>query len=183
MLKNKSELRSFFLNRRAKLGNKRIKELNLNNKLFDLLKKKKGFCIGGYYPVRSEINIKRALYKLINLNHNVLLPVIDGKYKSLVFKPWRKNIPLIQGQFNIKIPKTNIVLKPNFLIVPLLAFNISRFRLGYGGGFYDRTIKELERKNLFTLGVAFDEQESSVIPTESHDKRLNAILTPTRMIY
>ena len=183
MLNNKSELRRFFLHRRAQLGNKRIKELNLNNKLFDLLKKKRGFFIGGYYPVRSEINIKKALYRLINLKHNISLPVIEDKDKSLVFKSWRKNIPLIQGEFNIKIPKTNIFLKPNFLIVPLVAFNISRFRLGYGGGFYDRTIKELEKKKLFTLGVAFDEQESSVIPTESHDKRLNAILTPTRMIY
>ena len=59
MLKNKSELRRLFLNRRAELNNKRIKELNLNQKLFNLLKKKKDFSIGGYYPVRFEIDIKK----------------------------------------------------------------------------------------------------------------------------
>ena len=183
MSKNKSELRRLFLNRRAKLNNKRIKELNLNQKLFNLLKKKKDFSIGGYYPVRSEIDIKKTLQKLIDLNHNISLPVILGKDRSLIFKPWKKNIPLINGEFNIKVPKTEIILKPNLLIVPLVAFNVSRFRLGYGGGFYDRTIDEYNKNSLFTIGVAFDEQESSEIPTESHDKRLNAILTPTRMIY
>ena len=183
MLKNKSELRRLFLHRRAELRNKKTKELNLNQKLFNLLKKKKHFSIGGYYPVRSEIDIKKTLQKLTDLNYDISLPVILSKKKSLIFKPWKKNIPLINGEFNIKVPKTKIILKPNFLIVPLLAFSVSRFRLGYGGGFYDRTIHEYNKNNLFTIGVAFDEQESSEIPTESHDKRLNVILTPTRMIY
>ena len=84
--------------------------------------------------------------------------------------------------FTFYLPDNKTIIYPNFLLVPLLAFNDQKYRLGYGGGFYDRTISILNNKDFFSLGIAFDEQETNILFSEKHDKKLNAILTPTRLI-
>ena len=80
-------------------------------------------------------------------------------------------------------PDTEIKVIPNIILVPLVGFDLCKNRLGYGGGYYDRTIEYLEKKNeVLKIGVAFDEQEIVKIPNEKYDKRLDIIATPTRLI-
>ena len=80
-------------------------------------------------------------------------------------------------------PSINVYSTPKILLVPMLAFDKSKNRLGYGGGYYDRTISFLEKKNkILKFGVAFDEQEIKKVPTMRFDKKMDLILTPTKII-
>ena len=80
-------------------------------------------------------------------------------------------------------PDTEIFVTPNIILVPMVGFDLYKNRIGYGGGYYDRTIEHLEKKNeILKLGVAFDEQEIMKIPNEKYYKKLDIIVTPTRLI-
>ena len=179
--KKKKKLRQRYIKVRESINNRKKKEILINQKLYDYLSEKKK-CLGAYFPIKSEVNIKPSLKKLQNDGNDISLPVIVEKNKPLVFKLWIKDQKLIKGEFNINIPDNKTIIHPNFLLVPLLAFNNQKYRLGYGGGFYDRTISVFKNKNFFSLGIAFDEQETNIFFSEEHDKKLNAILTPTRLI-
>ena len=77
----------------------------------------------------------------------------------------------------------NTFIEPSLLLIPLIAFDLKKNRIGYGGGYYDRTISFLEKKrNIITIGVAFDEQQIEKVPTMQYDKKLNYIITQTRII-
>ena len=180
-LEKKKKLRQRFTKVRELVANRKQKELLINQKLLDYLKEKNK-CLGAYFPIKSEVNIEPSLNKLHDNGNEISLPVVVEKNKPLVFKLWIKNQQLIKGKYNIRIPDNKIVIYPNFLLVPLLAFNDQKYRLGYGGGFYDRTISILNNKDFFSLGIAFDEQETNILFSEKHDRKLNAILTPTRLI-
>ena len=177
----KKNLRHRYTQVREFITNRKQKELLINQKLLDYLKEKKK-CLGAYFPTKSEVDIEPSLNVLHNNGNEISLPVVVEKNKPLVFKLWIKNQQLIKGKYNIRIPDNKIIIYPNFLLVPLLAFNDQKYRLGYGGGFYDRTISALNNKDFFSLGIAFDEQETNILFSEKHDKKLNAILTPTRLI-
>ena len=177
----KKKLRQRFTKVRKLISDRKQKELLINQKIFNYLKEKKR-CLGAYFPTKSEVNIKPSLKKIQNNGNDISLPVVIEKNKPLVFKLWVKDQKLILGKYKIYIPDNKIIIYPNFLIVPLLAFNAQKYRLGYGGGFYDRTISLLNKKDFFSLGVAFDEQETDIFFSEKHDAKLNAILTPTRLI-
>ena len=177
----KKKLRQRFTKVRKLISDRKQKELLINQKIFNYLKEKKR-CLGAYFPTKSEVNIEPSLTQLQNNGNKISLPVVVEKNKPLIFKFWKKNQKLSKGKYNIYIPDSEIIINPNFLLVPLLAFNHQKYRLGYGGGFYDRTISVLKNKNFFSLGIAFDEQETDILFSEKHDKKLNAILTPTRLI-
>ena len=99
--------------------------------------------------------------------------------RPLSFKRWRPGDPLVSGQFGARHPGAQAdTLDPDLLIVPLVAFDSDGFRLGRGGGFYDRTIAELkERRPVLTVGMAFSSQLILQVPRESHDQRLDWIVT------
>ena len=89
------------------------------------------------------------------------VPVVAGPGLKLVFREWRPGVRLVAGGFGTSIPEEGEELDPSILIVPLVAFDRSLFRLGYGGGFYDRTIRDFREKNprLVAIGFAFADQE------------------------
>ena len=127
------------------------------------------------------MNIIHLIGHLRALDFKISLPFIYKKDKPLLFKQWGRDTSLEKGIYNIKIPKTKNYVEPDLIIVPLLAFDLKKYRLGYGGGFYDRTIIK-NKKKFVSVGVAFDEQETDIIPINKYDQVLDMIITPKKII-
>lgn len=134
-----------------------------------------GKVLSGYMPMRTEVDPLPAMSSHAG---PVCVPVIIGKGQPLSFREWTPQAEMIPGEFGAQIPASGIWLVPQVLIVPLLAFDRRGFRLGYGGGFYDRTLEGLRAKGPVTaIGFAFSMQEIAEVPTESVDQTLDLIVT------
>jgi len=152
------------------------------NKILKKYNSKKNIYIGGYYPVNSEINCLDILEILEKKNFKISLP-ITKKNNNMDFYEWSFQDSLRVSQQGIPEPNTKKKVIPDVLIVPLVGFDRYKFRLGYGGGFYDRYISKILRfKNILTVGFAFSFQEISKIPINKFDQKLNFILTDKEII-
>ena len=133
--------------------------------------------IGAYYPINYEIDCLKILKKLEQLGNKISLPVIK-KNNEMDFFEWSFNDPLITGKMGIPEPYRTKKVFPDILLVPLVAFDKYKYRLGYGGGYYDRYISRISKiKKIATVGLAFSFQQVKKIPTRSYDEKLNFILT------
>ena len=117
------------------------------------------------------------------------MPVIDTKNNSMNFKKWILFDKLINGPFGtMEPPKTQTSILPQILVVPMLSFDKELYRLGYGGGYYDKSINFLkkhfkkERKFFITIGLAYSIQEEKKIPKEKHDMKLDYIITEKEVL-
>jgi len=143
-------------------------------KKFNLSKSKK---IGAYFPINYEINCLEILKKLEHSGYKVSLP-ITRKGNKMDFFEWSHKEPLLISKIGIPEPILKKKVYPDILIVPLLAFNKQKFRLGYGGGYYDRYIQKIQKlKKIITVGLAFSFQEVSKLPLNKYDKKLDFIFT------
>ena len=135
--------------------------------------------VAGYFPTPREFDCLPLLARLACDGWIVALPAIAGDC-PLIFRRWNTGEPLIKGPRNIMEPAGGEIVRPTVLIVPMLAFDATGARLGYGGGHYDRTLEALRRDGpVAAIGLAFDEQEMAQLPTGPHDQRLDVILTPS----
>lgn len=132
-----------------------------------------GAVVGGYWPLPGEIDVRALLLALVGRGHHVGLPVTPARGAGLSFRRWRPGATLTAGRFGTSEP-VGLPLSPTLLLVPLLAFDRRGGRLGYGGGYYDRT---LAASSAFGIGCGFSLQEVDRVPTETHDHRLNAVVT------
>lgn len=135
-----------------------------------------GRVVAGYLPIRSEADPVPAMAALVTANR-VAVPVVEGPGRPLAFREWHPGCRLVSGPFGVDVPETGDALVPDYLIVPMLAFDDRLFRLGYGGGFYDRTLAELRPNGAQALGFAYAAQHSPVLPVEGTDMALDAVLT------
>ncbi len=143
--------------------------------LADFLAPHAGRPLAGYMAMRTEIDPAAAMAA-----HQgpVCVPVIIGKGLPLKFREWTPGCTLIPGDFGALIPAEGAWIEPEILITPLVAFDRRGYRLGYGGGFYDRTLELLRAKRpTLAIGFAFAAQELAEVPIEPTDQRLDAILT------
>lgn len=165
--------------------NKNLKKYKIDIPLLiSILKKnnKKNFTVGGYYPVNNEISDLEILRELIKNNIKVSLPVIR-KNKDMNFYSWSFVEPLTINSYGIPEPIKSKIVIPDAIIVPLVAFDNNLFRLGYGGGFYDRYIAKIQKKNkIFTVGIAYSFQRINKIPVNKYDKKLNVVITEKNII-
>jgi 5-formyltetrahydrofolate cyclo-ligase len=140
--------------------------------------------VGGYVAHGSEIDPSPVMARLAEAGAELALPVALGPDRPLVFRRRRPGAPLRPDALGIPAPGPEAPeVEPDWLIVPLLAFDRRGLRLGQGGGHYDRTIEALEAKGpVFKLGLAYAGQEVARIPAEEHDRRLDAILTEIEYI-
>ena len=150
----------------------------------DIIKKKKlnkkKLNLSSYYPSFNEVNTLKLFETNFINKVNIFLPVI-GKENSMHFYKWEKNNVLKINQFGMVEPALLIDKKiPDIMLLPLLAFDNDKNRLGYGGGFYDRYLKK--HKEIITIGVAFSFQKYKKIPTTINDIKLNYILTDKGII-
>lgn len=148
--------------------------------LADFLSDQKGRVLSGYMPMRTEID---PLPAMAAHQGPVCVPVIPGPGQPLRFREWTPGCAMVAGDFGALIPAEGAWLEPEVLIVPLLSFDRLGYRLGYGGGFYDRTLERLRSRGAtLAVGFAFAAQEVDALPIEPTDQRLDAILTETGLI-
>lgn len=141
--------------------------------------------IAGYSPVNCEIDPMPLMNNLETSYHSLCLPRGEDKSAPLDFHHWAPNDPLeLDNHFKIMVPcPAQPKVHPTVLLVPIVAFDKKGYRLGYGGGYYDRTINHLRTKGkILVIGCAHDEQEVDSIPRGPHDERLDYILTNTRIL-
>lgn len=140
--------------------------------------------VSGFLPIGSEIDTRPVLKALVGLGHTTALPVVVGKAQPLVFRKWSPGDDLISGSFGTFEPSASAdEVIPEVMLVPLLAFDHAGYRLGYGGGFYDRTIEKIECvAPIVTIGVAFSAQHVDTVPIGPYDKPLQWIATEIQLI-
>jgi 5-formyltetrahydrofolate cyclo-ligase len=143
-----------------------------------------GTIVSGFMPMKSEINPLPLLRRLAEQGAALALPAVPGRGKPLVMRAWAWGEPLDSGVWGIREPKPGAAqVDPDILLVPLLAFDRKGYRLGYGGGYYDRTIAGLRaRKPVAAIGIAFSAQEVSSVPITPRDARLDLVLTEREII-
>jgi 5-formyltetrahydrofolate cyclo-ligase len=138
--------------------------------------------VSGFWPMAEELDIRPLMIELHNQGCQLCLPVVVAKKQPLAFRAWRPGDALEQGVFGTLHPSPRReVLEPDALIVPLLAVDEEGWRLGCGGGFYDRTIESLRaKKNITAIGVGFNAQLVPEVPHGPSDQRLDWLLTDKR---
>ena len=137
-----------------------------------------------YWPMKTELDLRPLMHSLFHRGFTVALPVVSGKDEPLLFRRWEPDAKLVEGPYGTEQPdeKYEVVI-PTVLLLPLLAFDRQGGRLGYGGGFYDRTVNLLRRTgNPVVIGAAFSDQEIDRVPLEDTDEKLNFILTEKEII-
>jgi 5-formyltetrahydrofolate cyclo-ligase len=135
-----------------------------------------GATVSFYWPMGDEADPRALAARLAARGHALALPVVVKKGAPLVFRLWREGDPLLVHAFGMHEPApTAPEVAPNVLLVPLLAFDVRGHRLGYGGGFYDRTLASLAAKR--AIGVAYAGQEMGTLPTHERDHPLDMVVT------
>ena len=143
--------------------------------LADYLSAQAGAVLSGYMPMRTEIDPLPAMAAHRGV---VGVPVIPGPAMALRFREWSPGCALVAGEFGALIPAEGAWVEPAVLIVPMLAFDARGYRLGYGGGFYDRTLEGLRAKRpTLAVGFAFAAQEVDEVPIDAYDQQLDAVVT------
>ena len=175
----KSILRKKYFNLRKK------KYYEIDKKFFlpllSLIKanfKKNNLKLALYYPSNFEINFLKLLENQYMTDKNILLPIIEENNKMNFFL-WKKKRLLLVNKFGILEPQKTKNSVPNLMLLPILAFDRNKYRLGYGKGFYDRYLNKYLKKfsNIITVGVAFSFQKHHKLPIDKNDVKLDYILT------
>jgi 5-formyltetrahydrofolate cyclo-ligase len=140
--------------------------------------------IAAYMPINSELDLGPTIMKLRLLEKKICLPVIHSKDCPLQFKVWHATTELVTKEFNVLVPVSGEIIEPDLILCPMLSFDSKGFRLGYGGGFYDRTIDYFaKRKKIFTMGCGYSQQLSQkCLPKGDYDKSLDAVVTESGII-
>ncbi len=143
-----------------------------------------GMIVSGFMPLKSEINPLPLMRKLADAGARLALPVVAGRGQPLIMRSWQWGEPLVPGVWGIREPPpTAPELQPDILLVPLLAFDRSGHRIGYGAGYYDLTIAQLRaKKPIAAVGIAFAAQEVESVPRTAFDAGLDLVLTENETI-
>ena len=138
-------------------------------------------CVSAYLPITSEIDVRPLMEALKYAGHSLALPCIKRKAHPLEFRHYSLGDKLRKGGFGTREPMRDVpVVMPDIMLLPLLAFGRDGYRLGYGGGFYDRTLQKLRAEGrVMACGVAYSGQEVPMVPTDQYDERLDCVLTET----
>ena len=144
--------------------------------VFDI---KPGTIVAGYIPMRNEIDPRPLMLRLAARGVRLALPTVVGRDVPLVFRAWQADDALVTGPFGTSHPEDHAEeVVPDIVLVPLAAFDRRGHRIGYGGGYYDRTLTMLRAAGLIVAaGVAFAVQEVETVPASHHDALLDFVLT------
>jgi 5-formyltetrahydrofolate cyclo-ligase len=139
--------------------------------------------VSAYLPMRSEIDPRPLMLALIGLGYLVAAPVIEGRGLPLRFRRWTPGAALARGPLGAPAPAEGAWLEPDVVVAPLLAFDADGWRLGYGGGYYDRTLALLRaRRPVAALGLAYAGQQAARVPHGPNDARLDAVATEAGLV-
>ena len=152
----------------------------ITERLSALLAGTPGRLIGFYWPFKGEYD-PRPLVRELHRNGVVLaLPVVVGPAQPLIFRPWRPGASMAPGVWNIPFPTEGDPVQPDTLLVPMVGFDGSGYRLGYGGGFYDRTLAAMPAR-AFTIGIGFTGGRIRTIYPQPHDIPMDRVVTDCRV--
>lgn len=153
--------------------------LALASQAFPVSAKAGASTVSAFFPYQSEIDTRLLLGKLAGEGWRTCLPIVIAQGQPLVFRRWAPGEPTVPGIWNIPRPTDEAeIVEPDVLMVPMLAFDRQGYRLGYGGGFYDRTLEMLRRKKaIVAIGTAYAGQEIASVPHGVHDQRLDYVMT------
>jgi 5-formyltetrahydrofolate cyclo-ligase len=149
--------------------------------LMDMFRPEAGAIVAGYWPIRTELDPRPLMQQLAAAGLTTALPATPQPGKPLIFHLWQEGDPVIEGLYGTSEPAPEAPrCEPDILLVPMLAFDNAGYRLGYGGGFYDRSLAVLRAINpaVRAVGIAFGAQRIDLVPRGEHDARLDAVLTP-----
>ncbi len=136
--------------------------------------------VAGYLPIRTELDPMPAMLALHGLGFQLCVPVIEAPRHPLRFRAWTPGVALVRGPFGVSVPAEGAEVEPDILLVPLLAFDSHGNRLGYGGGFYDRTLHALRaRRVAWGYGFAYERQLVPAVPRAMTDAVLDGVVTET----
>ena len=138
-----------------------------------------GAVVSGYWAIRDEIDAMPLLARLVGAGFVCCLPTVVGKRHALQFRVWTPGAELERGPFRIPEPAEDAApVRPTHLLVPLLAYDREGYRLGYGGGYYDRSLRALRQSRpIVAVGMAYTEQLVPDLPRAEHDEPLDWIVT------
>ena len=178
----KKTQRDEFFKIRKEINKKNLNSLNLQilSDLFNMHKFKDSNVISSFFSINNEIPTDSLNEYLLSRNKKLAFPIIKKGNKILSFKEFKKNQKLIKGYYDIlEPPSQNKDLIPEIIFVPCLAFDKDGFRLGYGGGYYDRTFAYYKKlnHNFVAIGFAYDGQKTSHVYRDSFDYKLDYVLT------
>jgi 5-formyltetrahydrofolate cyclo-ligase len=184
--RGKSRLRAEALARRRRISGEEAQSFafSLAKTGLELAGKFAPSVSAAYLPLPEEASTVLLLEALAERNFCTALPVTPQIGKPLVFRAWRPGDLTEQGKMGILEPlPTAAELVPDLLFVPLAAFDRAGNRLGYGGGYYDRTLAKLrESRKIFAIGIGYACQEVEEVPVEAHDQQLDFVLTEAELI-
>lgn len=135
-----------------------------------------GRTVGVYWPFRGEPNLRAWMEQIHAQGARCALPVVIERHAPLVFRTWRPGAAMARGVWNIPVPADGIDVQPDIVVAPVLGFDPARYRLGYGGGFYDRTLAAMARRPL-VIGVGFAMSAITTIHPLPHDIPMQFIVT------
>jgi 5-formyltetrahydrofolate cyclo-ligase len=137
-----------------------------------------GRLVGFYWPFKGEYDPRPLVRSLHQAGVALAQPVVVAKAQPLIFRPWWPGVAMTHGVWSIPIPAGGEPVQPDTLLVPLVGFDSENFRLGYGGGFYDRTLAKLRALGrVHAIGYAYAGQEVDAVPRESYDQPLDWLAT------
>jgi len=191
----KKRLREYFIKKRDTIPPeiKRVKEAAIEKKLFSLREFKEAKSILFYVSFRSEVNTRNCLEDVITMKKRLILPRVDARHRILRLFEVKDLSELSPGYMGIleppARPNREVSLKDiDLVVIPGVGFDLKGYRLGYGGGYYDRLLgyesRQLARldKHITTIALAFEEQIGEKIPAEPHDIKVDKIITEKRII-
>ncbi len=150
---------------------------NVAEHFFRSVPLKPGEIVAGYWRIKDEMDIQPILVRLMDTFQPVCLPVVLGDEEPLELRLWEQGAPLYEAGFGTLAPSELAPkVEPDIVLMPLLGFDKRGTRLGYGGGYYDRTLERLARRPRL-VGIAYAAQEFEDIPREAHDVPLDVIVT------
>ena len=175
--------KQLYARRKAAHGDAALKDPLANERLQKLIGDPGDKVIAGYRPIRTEIDPTPTMKALSEAGVRIAVPVIEAKDQPLLFHEWTPDCEMIEGPFGAEVPANPVKLFPEILITPLVGWDRQGWRVGYGGGFYDRSLEQLRsHRSVMAIGFAYAEQEIGEAPREKTDQRLDAIVTDKEVV-
>jgi 5-formyltetrahydrofolate cyclo-ligase len=137
--------------------------------------------LGFYWPIRGELDLRELARRHIEAGGTAALPVVVAKNAPVELWKWQHGAAMQRGFWNIPVPAERRVVRPDVLVIPLVGYDAAGFRLGYGGGYYDRTLASLVPRP-FCIGVGYDDAQLESIQPQPHDIPMNVIVTERRVL-
>lgn len=187
---DKKTTRERLIGDRRKAADNTVRSVELQNVLRAWLLTRTDNIIGAYWPIKNEFDPLPALHRwkedgeLMDSPQmrQIALPVVNKVHKTLTFHDWYPGCRMEEDAFGIPKPKDTEALRPTLLLVPCVGYGPEGYRLGYGGGFYDRTLATLQPRP-FSVGLGFAYGYVPEFRPGSHDIALDAILTDTGVVW